>query len=58
MMGNIVLNVGNGLCWGASAFIGSPACHTQAEETSIGYLFFFLVALFIAWTLKRQLNRA
>jgi hypothetical protein len=57
-MGNIVLDVGSGLCWVAGAFIGFPACHTQAEKISVGYLFFFFVALFIAWTLKRQLNRA
>jgi hypothetical protein len=58
MMENIVFSVGNGLCWGARAFMGSPACQTQAHEVSIGYLFFFFVALFVAWTLKKQLNDA
>jgi hypothetical protein len=57
-MESIVFNVGNGLCWGVNAFVNARVCSTQTHEMSVGYLFFALLAVFIAWTLMKRLNRA
>ncbi|HSP25463.1 MAG TPA: hypothetical protein VLQ65_09825 [Saliniramus sp.] len=57
-MENMVFNVGNGMCWGFNAFLDSQVCSTRTHEMSVGYLSFALLAVFIAWTLMKRLNRA
>jgi hypothetical protein len=57
-MVDIVLGTGRGLCWTANTFTQSRVCATLAHEYVVGFAFFILLGVGLAYCLMKRLGDA